>query len=145
MYPAILILKVACAALFLYRVYVLVKFRKADKTMRFTFDLLSSLELDAGLALTVIGLLANPSKAGGFTAGILVLALLLNGSQLKRIVLAGDRKILIGVQIFDLNGIKGMNASRMTLHVFVKGGKKINVVIPLTRNETIRKMKYIRN
>ena len=145
MYPLILILKVATAALFLYRAYVILKFAKSDKNVRLSFDLLSYIELDAGLAVTLIALLADAEKAQGFLLGILVLALLLNVLHLNRIVIAGDKRILIGRKSYDLAQIKGMNASKIKLHVFVKGGQAVDVTVPLSKSETIRKMKYIRN
>ncbi len=145
MYPAIIILKAITAALFLYRIYKVLKFRNSDSNVALSFDLLSYIELDAGLAITAIALLANAKNAQGFTIGILLLATLLNVLHLNRIVIAGDRRILIGQRSFDLKDIKGMNASRITLHVYVKGGEKINVVVPLSKSDTIKKMKYIRN
>lgn len=145
MFPAIIILKVITALLFLYRLYIVLKFRNSDKNVRLSFDLLSYIEIDMGLAITVIALLANAKDAQGFTIGILLLAILLNVLHLNRTVIAGDQRILIGRRSFDLRDIRGMNASRITLHIYVKGGEKIDVVVPLSKNETIRKMKYIRN
>ncbi len=145
MYPATIVLKVILAALFVYRAYLLIRFIRSDKNVKLKFDLLSYLEIDAGLALTLIGLLASAKQANSFTIGILVLAILLNVLHIKRVIVAGDSRILIGNRDFDLKDIKGMNASRTTLHVYLKGGEKIDVVVPLSKNETIRKMKYLKN
>ncbi len=145
MFPVLIILlKILLAAAALYRIYILYRFKKSDQNVRLKFDLVSYIELDAGIAFTLVGLLAAiDERSYGITAGLLLFAVFLNLYHLSRMIIAGDKRILIGRHDYDLKEIKGMNASRLTLHVFVKGGKKHHILVPLTLNETLQKMKYL--
>ncbi|MCR4855939.1 MAG: hypothetical protein K5908_07190 [Erysipelotrichaceae bacterium] len=142
----IIVLKVILAIVALYRLFIMFRFRRSDTNVRFSFELMSMLEVDAVIGMTIVSLLAAiDERSYTFTIILLLASIVLNISNLFRVIVAGDSRILIGPYDFDLKDIKGMNNSRITLHVFVKGGRKIDVVVPLTNNETIRKMKYIRN
>ena len=145
MFPVLIILlKVLLAAAALYRVYILYRFQKSDQNVRLKFDLVSYIELDAGIAFTLVCLLAAvDERSYAVTAGLLLFTVILNLYHLNRVIIAGDQRILIGRHDFDLKEIKGMNASRVTLNIFVKGGKKLHVMVPLTLNETLQKMKYL--
>lgn len=123
---------------------MILRFRKTDTNVKISFDLFSYIEIDAVLGLTVIALLSRTDTVQGFTVGLILVAMALNILHLFRVIIAGDNRILIGINDYDLDQIKGMNASLVTLHVFIKGGKKMHIVVPLTKNETIRKMKYIK-
>lgn len=141
----IIILKVILAVIALYRIYVLLKFRSSDTNVKFKFDLTSMIEVDAGIAFSILALLAViDEKSYAMTIALLIISIAANMMHLFRTIVAGDKRILIGIHDYDLKEIKGMNASRITLHVFVKGGKKINVIVPLTTNDTISKMKYLK-
>ena len=145
MFPVlIIILKILLVLISVYRIYILILFRRSDKNVRFSFDLFSMLEIDGCIALSLIGLLSRVTKdTYAFTVCILVLAILLSYSELHRMIIAGDNRILIGKDAYAFKEIKGMNASRTTLFNYTKDGKTIKVIVPLSRNETIRKMKYI--
>ncbi len=141
----IIILKVILAVIAIIRIYITLRFKQSDRSAKFSFELMSMLEVDAVIGMSLISLLAAiDERSYGFTVGLLIVTILLNISHLFRVIIAGDKRILIGPYDYDLKDIKGMNSSRITLHVFVKGGKKIDVIVPLTINDTIRKMKYIR-
>ena len=145
MVALIIIFKILTALIAAYRIYKLYTFFRSDKNVRFSFDLLSMLEVDAVIGLTIIALLAKIDEtAYAFTLVLCILAAVLNAAHLFRIIIAGDKRIMIGNNSFDFKELKGMNASRVTLHVYEKNGKRHDVLVPLTRNDVISRMDYIK-
>ena len=103
------------------------------------------IELDGGIAFTLVELLAAVNENTYlFTSGLLAVTILLNIAHLCRVIVAGDKRILLGRHAYDLKEIKGMNTSRVTLHVYVYGGERLHILVPLTHNETLQKMKYLK-
>ena len=145
MFPVLIILlKTVLAAIALYRIYVLYRFKKSDTNVRFKLELMSMIEVDGVIAFTLVSLLAAiDERSYLITTGLLVFSIVMNVLHLNRVIFAGDHRILIGRNDYDLKEIKGMNASRVTLHVFAKGGKRLHIIVPLTMNETLQKMKYL--
>ena len=145
MIPALIIfLKALSAILLLYRLYILLRFYKSDKNVRFSLDIPSMIEVDGTLAISFLVLLMRiDEKAYFFSCLLGILAVGMNLLQSRRVIFAGENRILIGNRDFDLSQIKGMNASRFSLNVYIKGGEKIRIIVPLSTNETIRRMKYL--
>ncbi len=140
----IIIMKVLTALALGYRAYNIIKLYRNDTNVKIRFDLLSMLEVDAGLGLTLVALLsAVKPETYGFTLGLLIAALIVNILHAFRTIIAGDKRIMIGVKSYEFKEIRGMNASRFTLHVYAKDGQQINVTVPLTQNDVLAKMKYI--
>ncbi len=140
----IIIFKVLTALVMAYRIYNIIKMFRSDSNVRLRFDLLSTLELDAVIGLSLVALLsAVKPETYGFTLGLLVVALIMNVIHSFRTIIAGDKRIMIGIKSYDFKDIKGINASRFTLHVHTKDGQQINVPVPLTQNDVLAKMKYI--
>ncbi len=140
----IIIMKVLTALALGYRAYNIINLYRSDTNVKIRLDLLSMLEVDAGLGLTLVALLAAVRpETYGFTLGLLIGALIVNILHAFRTIIAGDKRIMIGVKSYDLKEIRGMNASRFTLHVYPKDGQQINVTVPLTQNDVLAKMKYI--
>ena len=146
MFPyLIILLKILLAAVVMYRIYVLYRFKKSDTNVKFRFELMSMIELDGGITFTLVALLsAIDERTYLFTCGLLLVTIVLNIAHLCRVIVAGDKRILLGRHAYDLKEIKGMNTSRVTLHVYVYGGEKLNMIAPLTHNETLQKMKYLK-
>ena len=143
MFPyLIILLKILLAAVAIYRIYVLYRFKKSDTNVKLRFELMSMIELDGGIAFTLVALLAAVNENTYlFTSGLLAVTILLNIAHLCRVIVAGDKRILLGRHAYDLKEIKGMNTSRVTLHVYVYGGERLHILVPLTHNETLQKMK----
>jgi hypothetical protein len=146
MFPyLIILLKILLAAVAIYRIYVLYRFKKSDTNVKLRFELMSMIELDGGIAFTLVALLAAVNENTYlFTSGLLAVTILLNIAHLYRVIVAGDKRILLGRHAYDLKEIKGMNTSRVTLHVYVYGGERLHILVPLTHNETLQKMKYLK-
>ena len=146
MFPyLIILLKILLAAVAIYRIYVLYRFKKSDTNVKLRFELMSMIELDGGIAFTLVALLAAVNENTYlFTSGLLAVTILLNIAHLCRVIVAGDKRILLGRHAYDLKEIKGMNTSRVTLHVYVYGGERLHNLVPLTHNETLQKMKYLK-
>ncbi|HAE15032.1 MAG: hypothetical protein IKF00_07550 [Solobacterium sp.] len=146
MFPyLIILLKILLAAVAIYRIYVLYRFKKSDTNVKLRFELMSMIELDGGIAFTLVALLAAVNENTYlFTSGLLAVTILLNIAHLCRVIVAGDKRILLGRHAYDLKEIKGMNTSRVTLHVYVYGGERLHILVPLTHNETLQKMKYLK-
>ena len=144
--PALIIIaKILVAAIAAYRIYKIVMFYKSDSNVKLSFDLLSTIEIDAVIGLTIISLLAKITETTYvFTLVLCLLAAVLNFFHLFRIVIAGDKKIMLRQKTYELKKIRGMNASGFTLHVYLKNGQKLKVIVPLTKNEVIRKMNYLK-
>lgn len=144
--PALIIIfKILIVAIVALRLYKIIMLFRSDKGVKLTFDLLSTIAIDAVIALTIISLLAKIDETTYvFTLCLCILTVLLNVEQLFRVVIAGDNKIMIGAKTYDFKDIKGMNAAGFTLFVYLKGGKKLKVIVPLTRNTVVRRMKYIK-
>ena len=59
MFPyLIILLKILLAAVAIYRIYVLYRFKKSDTNVKLRFELMSMIELDGGIAFTLVALLA---------------------------------------------------------------------------------------
>ena len=146
MFPyLIILLKILLAAVAIYRIYVLYRFKKSDTNVKLRFELMSMIELDGGIAFTLVALLAAVNENTYlFISGLLAVTILLNIAHLCRVIVAGDKRILLGRHAYDLKEIKGMNTSRVTLHVYVYGGERLHILVPLTHNETLQKMKYLK-
>lgn len=146
MFPyLIILLKILLAAVAIYRIYVLYRFKKSDTNVKLRFELMSMIELDGGIAFTLVALLSAVNENTYlFTSGLLAVTILLNIAHLCRVIVAGDKRILLGRRAYDLKEIKGMNTSRVTLHVYVYGGERLHILVPLTHNETLQKMKYLK-
>ena len=146
MFPyLIILLKILLAAVAIYRIYVLYRFKKSDTNVKLRFELMSMIELDGGIAFTLVALLAAVNENTYlFTSGLLAVTILLNIAHLCRVIVAGDKRILLGRHAYDLKEIKGMNTSRVTLHVHVYGGERLHILVPLTQNETLQKMKDLK-
>ena len=144
--PALIIIaKILVAAIAAYRIYKIVMFYRSDSNVRLSFDLLSTIEIDAVIGLTIISLLARITETTYvFTLVLCLLAAVLNCFHLFRLVIAGDKKIMLRQKTYELKKIKGMNASGFTLNVYLKNGEKLKVMVPLTKNEVIRKMNYLK-
>ena len=141
----IIILKVISVLLFGWRVYLLIRLKKLDSTMKYTFELFSMIEVAAGFAVALAGWLAVLDETTyAFTAGLNAVAIILTLTHNFRIIVAGDRMILIGMKIYTLKEIKGITAGRFSLNVFMKNGRKAVIPAPLTHNDTLRKMKYLK-
>ena len=146
MFPyLIILLKILLEAVAISRIYVLYRFKKSDTNVKLRFELISMIELDGGIAFTLVALLAAVNENTYlFTSGLLAVTILLNIAHLCRVIVAGDKRILLGRHAYDLKEIKGMNTSRVTLHVYVYGGERLHILVPLTHNETLQKMKYLK-
>ena len=147
MFPfLIILLKILLAAVAIYRIYVLFRFKKSDTNVKFRFELMSMIELDGGIAFTLVALLAAiDERSYLITCGLLLVTIVLNIAHLCRVIIAGDKRILLGRHAYDLKEIRGMNTSSVTLHVYVHGGERLHILVPLTHNETLQKMKYLKD
>ncbi len=145
MFPVLIILlKLLLAAIASYRIFIYYRFKHTDTNVKFRMELMSMIEIDGGIAFTLMSLLAAiDERSYPMTIVLLLFSIVLNIAHLFRVVVAGDNRILIGKDDYDLKQIKGMNSGRVTLNVFVKGGKRLHIMVPLTHNETLRKMKYL--
>lgn len=141
----IIILKLISFLAMAWRAYVWLKLKKLDSTASYSFELFSRLEVAAGFAVALIGWLAVLNeKTYVFTACLNALAIVLTLTHNMRIVVGGDRKIVLGMKIYDLKEIKGMKTGRFSLYVFTKTMDRITILVPLTDNDTVRKMKYLK-
>ena len=139
--PIVLIVeKVMILAIYGYAIKMMVDFRKKDPVAKFEFDLLSRLEIAVviGMALASLVSVINP-KTYVFTAGLCLLTLLLAYFQSRRIILAGNRYVLLKGKTIALKNIKQLRTGMFTLKVALKDQEKeLSIYVPLTSNRVLR-------
>ncbi len=141
----VIILKAVSILAMAWRGAVLLKLKMEDPAAKLKFDLISTLEVATGFGLALVGWLAVLDETTYvFTAGLNALAIVLTVTHNFRIIVAGDRKIMIAMKIYSLREIKGIKAGRFTLYVLTKTNDRINVLVPLTMNTVLQKMKYLK-
>lgn len=120
-----------------YNVYTL---KKEDSGYKFELDLISRLEFMAGIGLALVAIISNITpEAYSFTCILCVLSLIIGYFHQKRLILAGNQKVLIKGKIIPIKKIKKLGTSMFSLHVYLKNeAKPLRIYVPLTSNNILK-------
>ena len=122
-------------------VFKLYKAKSKDNSIKFEFDLLSSLELCVSTALSLISLLSviKPSTYV-FTIVICIIAVILVVCQSFRIILVGNNYSFIRCKLVNNKHIVKLSAEKMFfLSIKTKSNEQL-IYVPLTSNNRLKKL-----
>lgn len=116
-----------------------VKLYREDTGVKMVFDWLSYINISGTVGLTLVALFAViESSTYVFTACLILLTVIMVWFLKLRLMIAGDRKALLGSKIIELSDIGRVYTKFMTLYVETRNGI-IKLYAPVTdRSVTMR-------
>lgn len=132
--------KIAIVAVYASIIVMVLRFRKTDKTAKLEFDLISRLELCAGAGIALVSLVSviDPSTYV-FTACLCLLSILLALFEKNRIILAGDKMMLVKGKTYKTKDTASVETGMFTLKLRVRTSPDpLSIYVPLTSNRVLR-------
>lgn len=116
-----------------------VKLYREDTGVKMVFDWLSYINISGTVGLTLVALFAViESGTYVFTACLILLTVIMVWFLKLRLMIAGDRKALLGSKMIELSDIRRVYTKFMTLYVETRNGI-IKLYAPVTdRSVTMR-------
>lgn len=139
--PVVLILLKICILLAYFSIVKMIRdFRKEEKEAWFQMDLLSRIEMSAVAGINLAGLVSViDARTYAFTFVLCCTGIVLAVFERQRILLAGNRKVLIGGKQYSYQEIRKLGTGLFSLHVYLKKQTKpVRIYVPLTSNEVLR-------
>ena len=139
--PVVIIIeKLLILAVYASVIYMIASFKKEDNQTKIEFDTLSKLEMSMVTGVSLVSLVSviNP-KTYLFTAGLCLISVIAIVFIKQRIILAGDRMVLLKGKSYRIKDVKALGTGMFTLHVKVKNNDKdLKIYVPLTSNHVLK-------
>lgn len=139
--PVVIIIeKLLILAVYASAIYMIVSFKNENSGTKIEFDTISKLEMSMVTGVSLVSLVSviNP-KTYLFTAGLCLISVVAIIFIRQRIVLAGDRKVLLKGKSYRIKDVIALGAGMFTLHVKVKNNDKdLKIYVPLTSNRVLK-------
>lgn len=132
--------KILIVAVYASIISMVMKFRKTEKSAKLEFDLISRLELCAGAGIALVSLVSviDPSTYV-FTACLCLLSILLALFEKSRIILAGDKLMLVKGKTYPIKDTLSLETGMFTLKIRVRNcADALSIYVPLTSNRVLR-------
>ena len=139
--PFILILlKIGILASYGSILKMILDFQKKDSSVKVSLDLLSKIEISAVAGINLIGFVSViDEKKYAFTCGLCCIGIVLALFQKYRLILAGQKMVMIKGKTYSFKELKKLGTGMFTLHVYKKANPKpMKIYVPLTSNEVLK-------
>ena len=141
MMPVIIVIeKMLIVAVYVSVVYMIMSFRKVDNSAEIEFDTLSRLEMSmiTGICLVSLVSVIKPNTYL-FTASLCLISVIATLFIRQRIILAGDRMVLIKGKSYRIKDVQSLGTGIFTLHVKVRSrAEDLKIYVPLTSNHVLK-------
>lgn len=141
MIPVIIVIeKILIVTVYASVVYMIMSFQKEDRATQIEFDTLSRLEMSmiTGICLVSLVSVIKPNTYL-FTAALCMISVISTLFIRQRIILAGDRMVLIKGKSYRIKDVQSLGTGVFTLHVKVKSREKdLKIYVPLTSSHVLK-------
>lgn len=132
-------LKIALLLSWCLTILDVVKLYREDTGVQMKFDWLAYMNISGTIGLTLVSLFAViQNNTYVFTAGLIIVSIMMVWFLKERLMIAGDHKALLGSKMINLSEIRKVSTRFMTLYVETKKGT-IKLYAPVTeRSVTVK-------
>lgn len=139
--PVLIILaKIGIVVVYVSILGMMFQFKKVDQHVNFEFDLLSSIEISAGIGIGLVGLFSviDPLTYT-FTFTLCLISIGIALLHRYRMILVGDHKILFAGKVHEKKEIQKLGSGLFTLRIYTKAKpKSYKIYVPLTSNHVLK-------
>lgn len=116
------------------------KLYREDTGVQMKFDWLAYMNISGTIGLTLVSMFAViQNNTYVFTAGLIIVSIMMVWFLKERLMIAGDHKAILGSKMIDLKDIRKVSAKFMTLYVDTKQGT-IKLYAPVTERSVTMKL-----
>jgi len=132
-------LKIALLLSWCLTILDVMKLYREDTGVQMKFDWLAYMNISGTIGLTLVSLFAViQNNTYVFTAGLIIVSVMMVWFLKERLMIAGDHKAILGSKMIDLKDIRKVYTKFMTLYVDTKQGT-IKLYAPVTeRSVTVK-------
>ncbi len=135
----LILLKIGILLSYSSIIFMIYNLKKKDDSVKVQLDLLSRLEVFAVIGLNLIGVVSVINHdTYVFTCGLCILGIVLVLLEKNRLIIAGDKWVILKGKQYRIKNITRLETSLFTLKVYIKENKNpLSICVPLTSNEVI--------